>query len=206
MYHAVQFDEAALKRIGEAAQFEKRIRLDALLSLPTQIGRFELRPITLKDALIFEAVENRLAIGEQPELDDWAHLVWQQRTDKEKRSQRKFIPWACKQIAASKSTQRELTAYFIAAFEDAPGVASASQSGMPDSSLWSVSVFDVIAHEYGWSRSEIADTPISFLFQLFQRIIYRNSNGKRGLKSPITARAKAKELDLLRFRQEVANG
>ncbi len=203
MYHAVEFDEAALERIGKAAQFEKRIRLDALLCLPAQIGPFKLRQITLADALKFEAVENRLALGQEPQLDDFAHLVWQQRPETEKRSERRFVKWACKTIVANKLLQRELTAFFVAAFEDAPGSSSSAKSNMPDSSLWAVSVFDIIANEYGWSKDEIANTPICFLFQLFQRIIYRQSGGKRGLKSPITSRAKAKEMELLRFK---ANG
>lgn len=200
MYHAVSFDEAALERIAEAAQFEKRIRLDALLRLPAEIGPFKLRQITLADALLYEAAENRLALGQEPQLDDWAHLCWQQRQPDDKRSQRKFIPWACKRIAKDDKLQRELTSFFVASFEDAPGNSSAGKQTMPDSSLWAVSLFDMVASQYGWSEEQIANTPVSFLFQLFQRIIYRSTNGKRGLKSPITARAKAQELELLKFR------
>lgn len=206
MYYAVQFDEAALARIGEAAKFEKQFRLDAVMNLPTQIGRFYLRPITLRDALAYEAVENRLATGEAPEIDDLAHLVWQQRPSTEKRTQRKFIPWACNKIKGNKNIQRELASFFYAAFEDAPGSGSEGKNTMPDSNLWAVSVFDVIAHEYGWSCHEIFDTPICFLFQLFQRVIYRRSEGKRGLKSSITARAKAKELEKMKLKQEAING
>ena len=60
---AAEFSEAAKLRIKEAAQFEKRIRLEAFIGLPTEIASFRLRPLTGNHILQLQYAENALYCG-----------------------------------------------------------------------------------------------------------------------------------------------
>ena len=90
MFKAVEFDDAAKKRIQEAVSFEKRLRLEAYLNVTSQIGPFRVRPLLMKHALEMEYVENRLNLGQTPETEDLVHFLWVVRSKDETRTEKDF--------------------------------------------------------------------------------------------------------------------
>ena len=83
MFKAVEFDDAAKKRIKDAASLEKRLRLEAYLNVTSQIGPFKVRPLLMKHALEMEYVENRLNIGGDAQTEDLVHFLWVVRSQEE---------------------------------------------------------------------------------------------------------------------------
>jgi hypothetical protein len=187
---AVSFDDAASKRIERAATFEKRLRLEAILNLETNVACFTLRQPTVQDILKFEYVENRLVTGEEPQVDDYLHLVYTLHTGS---TDKRFISKAAKLIAFSSSIRKELSCFFSACFNDMPslGVPQSESITRYDSSVWLCTLIDTLANEYGWTLKEILELPISTGLQLAQRILKRIMGDKYAMRNGITQQAKA---------------
>jgi hypothetical protein len=199
---AATFDDAAKKRIEEASKFEKKLRLESLLGIPQSVGPFELRHITPRDILKLEFAENRIALGEDPKLDDYVHLVWS--LSKQKRFfKTRQIRKITNEIRDSEFLKDEILSFYLSSLNDLPGSTSEGDSKSVSeehkSSVYICSLIDSLADSYGWSLVEILDLPLSACLQLLQRAIKRNLGDKYSLRNPITQQAKANELNRLNY-------
>tara|TARA_S200002703_G_scaffold131608_1_gene119208 strand:+ start:104 stop:691 length:588 start_codon:yes stop_codon:yes gene_type:complete len=192
MWQAVKFDNAAKERIQEAAAFEKTLRLEAFLDLPTEIGPFSLRPITGLDLLHLDYTENRLLSNEEPGLDDYVSLLWMLKGKSD--FKQKFFRGAAKALKDQPELKGQLQSYLLAALNDLPP-SVAAQDEFP-SSVWLCPLVDAVAASYGWEIEYILGKPISVILQLYQRILQRTSNGTYIPRNGITQQAKAREMGL----------
>lgn len=189
-FRAVSFDDAASKRIKDAATFEKRLRLESILNLEANVSCFNLRQITVEDFLKFEYVENKLVTGEDPGVDDYLHLVYTLHVGQD---DKRFLSKAAKVITLSSEVRAELSCFFNASFNDLPALGGSPDPELSkfDSSIWLCSLIDSIASEYSWSLNNILKLPLSTAFQLLQRILKRNMGDKYAMRNGITQQAKA---------------
>jgi len=190
-FTAVQFDDAAKERIRQAAAFEKRLRLESFLSIETEVGPFRLMPMQVGHVLQLEYAENRLSLGEEPQIDDIVHLLWILKPESDKRSERAFSRFVAREI--NNFFQLEIQGFFNVQFNDMPGNGSGETVNEYDSSVWLCSLLDALCSEYGWTIQEVMQTPMSVALQLMQRIIKRN-NPKYPIRNAITQAAKAREM------------
>ena len=196
---AVSFNDAAKKRIAEAAAFEKRLRLEAVVGVDQDIAGLSLRQITVRDLVNLEFTENRLTQGEEPQLDDLVALVFMLSNDRPFLKGR-YARKVGKIIREHEVVRQELICYFNAAFNDMPAAPNSSSSKVSDNVDSSVSVMtlvDSLASNYGWTLGEILDLSLSTALQLLQRIVNRNSE-KYSMRNAITQQAKARELNRLK--------
>ena len=194
-FKAVSFDDAARDRIAEAAAFEKRLRLEAIIGVEQEVACFTLRQVTVRDLLNLEFSENRLVTGDEPELDDLIAFVLMLSNDRPIFAGR-YARKVGKILRDYAVVRLELVSYFNAAFNDMPAVPGSGAIKSPDGVDSSVSVMtlvDSIASNYGWTLREILDMPLSTALQLLQRILHRNSE-KYSMRNAITQQAKANEL------------
>ena len=194
-FKAVSFDDAARDRIAEAAAFEKRLRLEAIIGVDQEVACFTLRQVTVRDLLNLEFSENRLVTGDEPELDDLIAFVLMLSNDRPLFAGR-YARKVGKILRDYAVVRLELVSYFNAAFNDMPAVTGSGAIKSPDGFDSSVSVMtlvDSIASNYGWTLREILDMPLSTALQLLQRILHRNSE-KYSMRNAITQQAKANEL------------
>lgn len=189
-WQAVTFDDAAKERIKAAADFERNLRLESLLLLPTQIGPFELMPLTARQFLQLEYAQNGIIEG-VPLIDDMAHLIWMVKPEGDKRSMKALAMFVAGNM--TEHHKREIIAWFNVQFNDMPQSGGKAHVNEFESGIWLCSLIDTIASEYGWDMDKILDMPMASAFQLFQRIIKRN-NPKYSLRNGITQQAKAKEM------------
>jgi len=199
---AASFDDAAKKRIENAAKFEKRLRLEALLGIPQSVGPFELRHITPRDILKLEFAENRIAIGEDPKLDDYVHLVWL-LSKKNRFFKTRQIAKISNEIENSDFLKDEILSFYASSLNDLPSVSGSgttkSISDEYQSSVYICSLIDSLASSFGWNLVEILDLPLSACLQLLQRSLKRNLGDKYSLRNAITQQAKANELNRLNY-------
>jgi len=192
MFKAVEFDDAAIKRIEQAASFEKRLRLEAYLNITSQIGPFKVRPLLMKHALEMEYVENKLNIGGQPETEDLVHFLWVVRSTEESRTEKAFAKFAVKNM--TEKLAKDICKYHSLQFLDLPAhKKSKVKTENFNASVWLTSLLDQLSSQYGWSVKEVMNTPVSVALQLLQQIRTRN-DPKSAIRNPITQAAKAKEL------------
>jgi len=175
----------------QAAAFEKRLRLESFLDLPSQCGKFELRVPTICDMLELEYAENRFLEEEVPQLDDYIHLLWQLRTGNETRDESDFAKFVA--LKLSEDEKLEIAAFFGAQFNDMPSQGGGGAEMEFESSVSMVSLIDLLCHEYGWGYREAMQTPVPVALQLTQRIVKRH-NPKYAIRNGITQRAKAREM------------
>jgi len=199
-FSAVQFDDAAKKRIRQAAELEKRLRLEAFLGVSTEIGPFEMRPLEIRHVLEMEYGENRLNKGVDVEIDDLVHLLWIVKPASEKRTEKSFAKFVSSNM--NPVYELEIKGFFFAQFSDLPSskAEGASRSvGEFESAIWLGSLLDRLCSEYGWTIKEVMQTPISVAFQLLQCILKRD-DPKYAFRNSITQAAKAKEIKERNYR------
>jgi len=196
---AVSFDDAARERIADAAAFEKRLRLEAVIGVEQDIGGLKLRQISIRDILHLEFSENRLVCEETPELDDLVALVFMISKDRYYFKTR-YVRKVAKLLRENEDVKSELICYFSAAFNDMPAFGSSNKAAKDDfdSSVSTISLVDSLAYNYGWSIESILDLPLATVLQLLQRITSRNLGDKYSLRNGITQQAKADELKRLK--------
>lgn len=187
---AVSFDDAAKERIKAAADFERRLRLESLLLLPTQVEPFTLMPLTARNFLHLEYAENRIIEG-RGMIDDFVHLLWTVRPATDTRREKAFAKFVVKKLTIHH--RQEIEAWVNVQFNDMPQNGSNQHVNEFESGVWLCTLIDTIASEYGWSMDTILDTPLATSFQLFQRVIKRNDS-KYSLRNGITQAAKAQEM------------
>ena len=190
---AVSFNDAAKKRIREAAAFEKRLRMEAVVGVDQDIAGLKLRQISVRDLLHLEFTENRLTLGEEPWLEDLVAFTLMLSNDKPFFKAR-YAKKVGSLIRESDEVRRDLICYFNAAFNDMPSPTDSGVSEKFDSAVSVMTLVDGIAFNYGWTLGEILDTPLSTSLQLLQRILQRSSDGY-STRNAITQQAKARELN-----------
>lgn len=196
---AVTFNDDARKRISDAATFEKRLRMEAVINVTQEFCGLTFRQITVRDVLNLEFTENRLTTGEKPELDDllsFALMISADRVFFKNRYARKIG----KIIRKDKTFETNLICYYNSSFNDMPAIVRAdmvSSEEKIDSSVSIITLVDSIASNYGWNLCDILNMPISTSLQLLQRILSRNSENY-SVRNGITQQAKADELKKLR--------
>lgn len=193
-WKAVVFDDAAKKRIKKAADFELRLRVEALLNVDSQVGPFTLRPMTGRDALNLTYTENRLMVEGMPKLDDYLTFFYLLRPATEKRSAKRFSKWAAKLL--DDATKIQTICFIDAQFNDFPASSSGDQiKDSVDSWVWVSSVLDAVCSEYGWTIDYALDQPLGAIMQLVQASIKRKVGDKYAIRNGITQQAKANELN-----------
>ena len=196
-FKAVSFDDAARGRIAQAAAFEKRLRLEAVIGVDQEVACFTLRQMTVRDLIHLEFSENRLVTGDEPELDDLLAFVYMLSSEKHFFKKR-YAKKIGKTLRDNESVRDEVVCFFFAAFNDTPAFGSSSKSFDEfDSSVSTVSLIDTIASNYSWSLDSILNLPMSTALQLLQRITKRNIGEQYSLRNGITQQAKSAELKRL---------
>lgn len=197
VFRAVSFNDDAKRRVEEASKFEKKLRLEAWLNIPQLVGPFELRHITPRDILNLEFSENRIALGEEPKLDDYVYLVWS-LSNKNRFFKTRQIRKIADEIRDSAFVKEEILSFYASSLNDLPS-SGKNDTVSPEyqSSVYICSLIDSLADSYGWSLVEILDTPLSVCLQLLQRALKRNLGDKYSIRNAITQRAKAYELNRL---------
>jgi hypothetical protein len=199
MFKAVEFDNTAQERIKEAADFERRLRLEALIGLESEIDGIKIRPMTGFDILQFQYVENKIFIGGVPDESDFAHFFWTLKSKEEKRSQVKLFKFIIKKMRNPEFIN-SVYDYVDYCFLDLPsnGSSGKSEKGNPSynatSTVWLNGIIDGIASEYGWTYDEILSAPLARILQLYQYLLKRQLGDKYKIRNPITSRASANEL------------
>jgi len=199
MFKAVEFDNTAQERIKEAADFERRLRLEALIGLESEIEGIKIRQMTGFDVLQLQYAENKLIIGGVPDESDFAHFFWLLKSKEEKRSQVKLFKFI---IQKMKSVEfiNAVCDYIDYCFLDLPqsGGSKASASYNASSTVWLNGIIDGIASEYGWTYEQILSAPLARILQLYQYLLKRQLGDKYKIRNPITSQASANELNKIR--------
>jgi len=199
MFKAVEFDNTAQERIKEAADFERRLRLEALIGLESDVGGIKIRQMTGFDVLQLQYVENKIIIGGVPDESDFAHFFWLLKSKEEKRSQVKLFHFIIKKMKTPEFI-KEVYDYIDYCFLDLPtsGGSKESSSYNASSTVWLNGIIDGMSSEYGWSYDEILSAPLARTLQLYQHLLKRQLGGKYKIRNPIMAKASASELNKIR--------
>lgn len=193
-WQAVEFDDAAKERIKKAADFESRLRIEALLNICSQVGPFTVRPMTGRDALELLYSDNRLITEGRPLREDYVVFLYQLRAETETRKEKAFTAFALKHL--TDEVKLEILTFLDAQFNDFPAPASNDLvKDSVDSWIWISSVLDVLCSEYGWTIEYALDQPLPAVMQLVQASIKRKVGDKYSIRSGITQQAKANELN-----------
>lgn len=199
MFKAVEFDNTAQERIKEAADFERTLRLEALIGLESEIEGIKIRQMTGFDVLQLQYAENKLIIGGVPDESDFAHFFWLLKSKEEKRSQVKLFKFI---IQKMKSVEfiNAVCDYIDYCFLDLPqsGGSKSSASYNASSTVWLNGIIDGIASEYGWTYEQILSAPLARILQLYQYLLKRQLGDKYKIRNPITSQASANELNKIR--------
>lgn len=190
-WQAVEFDDAAKKRIKQAAEFEKTLRLEAFLNIPSECGNFKLRIPTIRDIIELEFSKNRFFTNQIPQTDDYIHLLWMLKPKHDKRKEKKFANQVSRQL--TEKDRAEIEAFLSCQFlTDCPSSGESVKNNY-DSSVSMATLIDLLCSEYGWPLEQAMSTPLLTAFQLLQRIIKRN-NKQYAIRNGITQQAKAEEM------------
>ena len=151
-----------------AVKRENDIRDAAFLDLTTRIGGVEIHQLTPRDLLILDGLDNPLVSGGVPSPAQLAHFLWllspfyvehsKLRRWKFARSVRKlnFV-----------TTVQACWKFMDDTFQDSPG--GSGPTGTPFAG-WCAYLVDRLSSNYGWSESEILQTPLKKLFQYIKVI------------------------------------
>ena len=197
MLKAVEIDDTAQERIKEAADLERKIRLEALIGLNSDICGIEVRPITGFDVLQMQYAENKIMIGGIPDESDFAHFFWLLKPKDSKISQVKLFKTLLKKIK-SVDFINEVYDYIEKTFLELPSNKPSNpeiKSYNANPNVWLSGIIDSLASEYGWSYDEILSSPLSRILQLHQYLLQRQFKGKYKVRNPLTSRASARELN-----------
>ena len=194
-FRVLTLDSAAKERIAKAAAFEKKLRLEAILEIKQDLLGLELRQITVRDILKLEFTENRLLMGEEPQLDDLAQLVFMLSEDGV-RFKKRHAKKIAKILQDSEFARDEVQSFFFATYNDMPACGeSNSIADEVDSSVSICSLVDSLSSAYSWSLHEVLDMPMSCALQLMQRIVKNRLGDKYSMRNQITQQAKAQEIN-----------
>lgn len=203
MWRATSFSEDAQKRINEAIDFEKTLRLESFLDLNVQVGRYSLRQITCRDLLELELADSTLVTKKITHIDDLVFLLLRLSDKKETKNVKKFVRRAYKDLNNDHEFFEELVGFFNLTFNDLPSMGNSETTHIKiyDSSVWLSSTIDLLCHEYGWTVEYILDRPASIVFQMYQYILKRHLGNKYSISNKITQRARAEEMKKAREEQ-----
>ena len=200
MFKAVEFDNTAQERIREAANLEKKLRLEALIGIDSEIGGIKIRQMTGFDVLQLQYAENNIITGATPDETDFAHFFLLLKSDKEKRNQGNLFKVILKKLKDPKFIEDVYT-YVEHSFIDLPNVPTNNKqekSYDANPSVWLTSIIDTLACEYGWTYEEIMSSPLSRTLQLYQHLLKRKIGAKYKIRNPLTQKASARELNKVR--------
>jgi len=199
MFKAVQFDDTAQERIKEAATKEKRLRLEALLNVDTEIVGIKLRPMTGFDVLQLQYVENKFIVGGIPDETDFTHLIWAVKSKEDKHSDKKLLLKVLDNLN-NEDFVMKVFEYVYNSFLELPNVKAGKKHKSYDAnpSVWLTPIIDTIASEYGWTYDYIMSSPISRILQIYQYLLKRSIGSKYHIHNPITSKASAAELHKIR--------
>jgi|TARA_S200002703_G_scaffold151670_1_gene151310 hypothetical protein len=193
-WEAVSFDNSAEERIELVAKVERRLRMEALLNLESEIFGFKVRQLTGEDCLKLDYADNKIMVGGKPDQSDFAHLIITVKSHSDKRSDKKI---AEEVVKYSKSMRfiRDVYTYIDIAFNDLPSPGQSSESSYKaNPTVWLNGIVDSVASEYGWSYDDIMKAPIARTLQLFQYILKRKIGDKYAMRNPMTQKASMEEL------------
>lgn len=200
MFKAVEFDNTAQERIKEAASLEKKLRLEALIGIDSEIGGIQIRQMTGFDVLQLQYAENKIITGGIPDETDFAHFFLLLRSKEEKRSQVNLFKVILTKINDEDFIQSVFD-YVTHSFLDLPYVPSSKEQGKSydaNPSVWLTGIIDSLASEYGWKYEDIMSSPLSRTLQLYQYLLKRQLGPKYKIRNPLTQQASADELNKVR--------
>lgn len=194
-WHAIQLGRDAQARIQQAQREEQQLRLEAILGVEADIGPLRLRPMTIRDVLEAQYVENRFVIGGEPDESDLLHLLFMLAPKSEK-SRKKFVRKASKTLRRRPDLVDEIGNFIERQFNDVPQASPGKRHAedISSSRVWTSSVIDSLAAEYGWSLKEILRLPVEAALYLQQHILQRHNGRKYAFRNKKLAAARAKEL------------
>lgn len=190
----VSFDNSANERIELVAKVERRLRMEALLNLKSEICGFKVRQLTGEDCLALDYADNKLLTGGIPDASDFAHFFLTIKSDDEKRSDKKLVT----QVAKACRTKKMISSvydFIDVAFNDLPASGQKSKTSYDaNPRVWLNGIVDCMASEYGWSYEDIMKAPIARTLQLYQYILKRKIGDKYSFRNPMTQKASMAEL------------
>lgn len=148
----------------EAVKKENDVRDAAFLELPTSICGLDIRPLTPRDLLVLDALENPIAwTREEADTIQVGRFLWFQSVNYRPRAKLRQFLHAFQVLSMDRTKAiDQIDNYFKQAFHDAPG-----KSGRREVPYvgWAAHFVDQFAAEYGWTRREILDCPLAILYQ-----------------------------------------
>lgn len=158
---------------AEAIERENFVRQAAFLDVPETVCGLPVAPLTLRHLAILDAIGSPFMCGGVPTPADVGAVLWVLSPDYSPRSKwkRSARLRKCRSLNYGQAVA-ELDGYFAESFQDAPG-----GSGVESKSYYAftVAIIDIIAHEYGWSRTAILDLKLKEAFQYLKAITHRNN-------------------------------
>lgn len=191
----VEFDTSSNERIELVAKFERKLRIEALLNLESELSGFKVRQLTAEDCLKLDYADNRILTGGVPDESDFAHFFITLKSDKEKRSNKQIAT----QVARNYKTKafiKSVYQFVDYAFNDLPsgGKGKGNTSYEADPKVWLGGIIDCVAAEYGWDYDSIMKAPVARTFYLYQNILKRKIGDKYAFRNKMTQRASMNEL------------
>lgn len=115
----VEFDTSSNERIELVAKIERRLRIEALLNLESELNGFKVRQLTAEDCLKLDYADNKILMGGIPDESDFAHFFITLKSDKEKRSDKQIATYVARNYK-NKAFIKSVYIFVDYAFNDLP--------------------------------------------------------------------------------------
>ena len=139
----VEFDTSSNERIELVAKIERRLRIEALLNLESELNGFKVRQLTIEDCLKFDYADNKIFTGGVPDESDFAHFFITLKSDKEKRSDKQIVTQVAKKYK-TKTFIKSVYRFVDYAYNDLPtgGKSKGNVAYEADPKVWLGGIID----------------------------------------------------------------
>jgi hypothetical protein len=163
--------ESLIAGLAEAETRYRETQLDAFLGLePDVCGVVHVKPFTPQMYIELSAAGNRFFTGEgSVGVADVLQFLWRvsEKFDRDDREKRTMF-WQALSVVNATELRDGVIEYIERSWAQMPsGEAGKSQSA----GAWPSYIVHCVANAYGWSESEILNTPFRRLFQYIHRIL-----------------------------------
>ena len=180
-------------RIAEARRTDAKDADEAFLTFSREVCGYQVEPLTVGRFLILQSLENAFVGEGDVGPSDVATFLWvcSKKFDPNPRKGKRFV---------RRFPQKRWHLFVPEIVKHLEQVTTQSaKNEKSEPGAWLAALVDVLASEYGWSLSQIYETPLAVVFQLAAKIRGRNSQGAPISFSP---RADALQAEFLKAAKE----
>jgi len=175
MNHVKLWTEKYLPLLAKAKEQGEHERVFSWLDESNSICGVQVTHLTPQIIIRLEAVGNNFFTGGEIDIDDVLQFLWSVSKDyqNDRNGGEKFFKkWGNK--LELKELTKEIFEYLRNSFLE-KDLGEAKKSNVEKQvdlykSTWIAQIIDILASEYGWSRTEILNTPIAQILQLIKAI------------------------------------